>query len=72
MYCYLKFKLRYLENLKLFSIRVKDYLSLYFYEKNNINDNDAFLFIDNHDVLFNKRMIWFFGLNYLPIYKSIS
>ena len=30
MYCYLEFKFRYLKNLKLFSIRVKDYLSLYF------------------------------------------
>ena len=29
-----------------------------------VNDNDyAFLFTDSHDVLFDKRMIWFFGLN---------
>ena len=34
-----------------------------------INDNDVlFLFTDNHDMLFDKRMIWFFfGLSCLPI-----
>ena len=32
----------------------------------------TFLFTDNHDVLFDKRMIWFFGLYCKPIHKSIS
>ena len=54
MYCYLEFKLRHLENLKLFSMRVKE-----LFEQCS---NNSFTLMLNEHIVLRKKMRRFFAL----------